>query len=709
MNKTIYININNEQIQSNEELEVLKHDLDSDFFFYLGEKIAKDCKVENENALITDFNIKDNEEDYKQIIAQWNELKNILFSEESEGKFELTLPSGYTHWLRYNEKYNTVYDRNFSHGEQAVITIDLKELYEDSVEDLQRKILRKLQRDDLYLEIDEIVFNDDAVTRKSPIILTIKEKYEGVGFKSYKKWLQDNDEKQQVCAKCKKNPCECNINPILSDSFFPYKGFTLGETLMNDFEDDSIDDGSVIQYYLDNGVLLLGATEGEVFLAAMVASLSSNGKLPKEWCNLLGCRFGTFREKCRRALNEKGFEIILDEDAEIVVVSPSKKYRIHLAFDVNSSKFVAILITLNACPYCHSSSFALRKINAEAQMHISYCTDCDESYLPFEVESEELDDAEDNEKPNCPNCSSDDVDDDGSDYLQYTCNDCGHNWGHDDTVECPECGSDDVENDGTDNMQYECNACGHMWGDCEDDDDFDDDADDYIPLHCPNCGSPFIDVDGSDYLQFTCNECYHNWGHDDTVECPECGSDDVENDGTDSMQYKCNSCGKIWGDYEYDDDTDNAGNQMSEYIESFDVIIGKSTKYDVLRKGGVLVNPDTGYGEYKMPNNIKVFFFNNNYTINHIAVHKEAANNIPTFYKQLGFYWGMPEYEFKQLFEGLGFYNVGKYDFKPEEIHAFKRCEKYNCTIKLSVQYDWRLGGMWDFSIDCYPPHVKCD
>ena len=188
--KSLYININNEQIQSNEELEVLNYDLDSDFFFYLGEKIAKGCKVENENALITDFNTQDNEENYKQIIAQWNELKNILFSEECEGKFELTLPSGFTHWLRYNEKYNTVYDRNFSHGEQAVITIDLEELHEDSVEDLQRKILRKLQRDDLYLEIDEVVFNDDAVIRKSPIIRTIKEKYDRIRFKAYEKWQE---------------------------------------------------------------------------------------------------------------------------------------------------------------------------------------------------------------------------------------------------------------------------------------------------------------------------------------------------------------------------------------------------------------------------------------------------------------------------------------------------------------------------------------
>ena len=106
-------------------------------------------------------------------------------------------------------------------------------------------------------------------------------------------------------------------------------------------------------------------------------------------------------------------------------------------------------------------------------MHISYCTDCDKSYLPFEVESG-LDEVEENETPSCPNCSSDDVDDDGSDYLQYTCNGCGHNWGHDDTVVCPECGSDDVENDGTDNLQYECNACGHMWGGCDDEEDDDE-------------------------------------------------------------------------------------------------------------------------------------------------------------------------------------------------------------------------------------------
>lgn len=76
----------------------------------------------------------------------------------------------------------------------------------------------------------------------------------------------------------------------------------------------------------------------------------------------------------------------------------------------------------------------------------------------------------------CPKCGSDNIEDDGTDYLQYICKECGHNWGHDDTEECPECGSDDIENDGTNYIQYECNNCGHIWGDEGDDDDEDNDA-----------------------------------------------------------------------------------------------------------------------------------------------------------------------------------------------------------------------------------------
>ena len=187
--KTLYININNELIQSNDKLEVLKHDLDSDFFFYLGSKIARGCNVENVIALVTDFKNEDKEE-YKQIIAQWNDLKAILFSEKCEGEFGLTLPNGYIHWLKFHSQYVDIYDKNFSQGKSAVISVDLEELYEESVEELQRKILGKLKRDDLYKEIDKIVFNDALVPSTSMIVNSVRKVYSSVSVLSLNEWLE---------------------------------------------------------------------------------------------------------------------------------------------------------------------------------------------------------------------------------------------------------------------------------------------------------------------------------------------------------------------------------------------------------------------------------------------------------------------------------------------------------------------------------------
>lgn len=71
----------------------------------------------------------------------------------------------------------------------------------------------------------------------------------------------------------------------------------------------------------------------------------------------------------------------------------------------------------------------------------------------------------------CPECGSVDIKDEESDYLQHSCNNCSHFWGHNGYVECPECGSDDVEDANTGTLPYTCNVCGHNWGD----DDIDED------------------------------------------------------------------------------------------------------------------------------------------------------------------------------------------------------------------------------------------
>ena len=211
--KTLYVNINNNSISPSEELVVMDYDLIGDFFFYLGEKIGKGCNIQNENALITDFNTSENKQDYDLILSQWNEIKRLLFSEEVTGSVDFELPSGYLHWLRYNENYNHVYEANFSNGGKNSISIDLEDLYVDSVDALQRKILRKIKRDDLYLEIDEIVFNDEAVNRKSRIVRTIKENYDSIGFIKYEKWNKaQNSSDKAMLQDGGDNLCQPKIN-----------------------------------------------------------------------------------------------------------------------------------------------------------------------------------------------------------------------------------------------------------------------------------------------------------------------------------------------------------------------------------------------------------------------------------------------------------------------------------------------------------------
>ena len=77
----------------------------------------------------------------------------------------------------------------------------------------------------------------------------------------------------------------------------------------------------------------------------------------------------------------------------------------------------------------------------------------------------------------CPKCGSDNIEDDATGYLQYTCGNCGHFWGHS-GEECPKCGSDDTEDDNTGNLPYKCNVCGHNWGNDDIDEDEEDDEED---------------------------------------------------------------------------------------------------------------------------------------------------------------------------------------------------------------------------------------
>ena len=559
--KTLYININSEKIGSSDTLDVLEYDLINDFYFVLGEKILATCPVigVDKIKLFTDYIDTDSSAGTDAILEQWSQLKTQLLGESHQLPFTVYLPDSYLSWLKYNG--NPDYCR-LAEKLSSRIEIDLEEFYEDSIDGLKRRILRYLQKEDRYKEIDEVVFNDYAVVRKSAIVRAIKEKYEDIGFISYEKWLRENEEKlhtsPQVCEKCKKNPCECNTR---DNDLFPFQNVVLGET--------SIDAIAVGDKLEDNGFKTVDCADGVNFItnpySDKIVTLHLKEvpvigyEFPKILSEKLGVNWRTSYDECQKELLKRNYTIRLkrkdveidDENCTIIVAdSPNHKYLLEFIFEHSSRRkskayLNQVYVHLKKCPICGEERIY---IVTDEYPFTYQCKNirCGHEWtlIPHDIDNEVG-------TPSCPNCNSDDVEDDGSDYLQYTCNDCGHNWGHDDTVECPECGSDDVENDGTDNLQYECNTCGHMWGD----DEYDDNED----------------------------------------------------------------------EYEYDDnedDTDDEGNEMSEYLEAFGIICGKSSKYDVEQLGGEAW--DSSCEKYWMPQRFNVYFRNNSSFVTHINLTEDT-------------------------------------------------------------------------------------
>lgn len=196
--KTLYINLNGEQVCLSDELIVLPHRLDIDILFYLAEKITFGSNVNEELSTITEFNTPENEVEYKKITKQIDELKDILLNGNIKDCFEFKLPEKYLNWLNYHPNFNTVYNKNFSNGRNSVIFIDLDDLYDNSIKCLQEKILVELSYKNLYKEINEIVFNDNSVKNSSSIIININETLKDIAFITFEQYKKREIKKKQI-------------------------------------------------------------------------------------------------------------------------------------------------------------------------------------------------------------------------------------------------------------------------------------------------------------------------------------------------------------------------------------------------------------------------------------------------------------------------------------------------------------------------------
>ena len=170
--------------------------LDHDFFFYLGEKVANGMSVKNEANLIKDFIIAHPKEK-ELILSQWDNLKKLLLGECSKKTIEFILPKEYVRWLRFSD-YKPIYDNYYSGVETIPVMIDIKDLYEDVINGtmgLFSTTCKKIQEE----SINSIIIDDCIDIETSTFVQKLKKKYPAVKYFSYSEWksIQDEEERER--------------------------------------------------------------------------------------------------------------------------------------------------------------------------------------------------------------------------------------------------------------------------------------------------------------------------------------------------------------------------------------------------------------------------------------------------------------------------------------------------------------------------------
>ena len=189
--KTLYIDINNNPVQNTDEIICVSDNgtLQNAFFYELGCSIISKSGINVPKAqLISSFNSSENADAWAKVIKQWEDLKKILFGDEIEGEFKIHLPKEYMAWLgnHSNQDYSAIYrNKNYDSAREFIITIDVEDFYDEYVNDDFVRLLMKILRENA--KIEQIVFNDNAVTKYSRIVKSIREHFE-VSYLPYEMW-----------------------------------------------------------------------------------------------------------------------------------------------------------------------------------------------------------------------------------------------------------------------------------------------------------------------------------------------------------------------------------------------------------------------------------------------------------------------------------------------------------------------------------------
>ena len=171
--KTLYININGEDIQSNADRHVVGRPEDAlinAFYYELGNEILNGVpgvsKI-SKRDLVLEFKTH-NKDRFDKILDQWTALKKIVLGPNPSGQFGVELPDEYVKWLqdKSDRVYRAIAMSLVNRGRKVNISID--NIYE-AIE----LLLDSIDPDDCS-DCEQFVVNDELVIGQSRLVRDFK-------------------------------------------------------------------------------------------------------------------------------------------------------------------------------------------------------------------------------------------------------------------------------------------------------------------------------------------------------------------------------------------------------------------------------------------------------------------------------------------------------------------------------------------------------
>jgi len=170
-----------------------------------------------------------------------------------------------------------------------------------------------------------------------------------------------------------------------TDDLFPIYGVILGQTTIDDIEDNAedIDIKSEFKSASINDVCFIEIVEEGTIGYAIIGS---DATFPQKWQSSLGLAWGTSCEECKGILMKKGYQIGIYTEgkhslfgnfrSQINVLSENGEYAFQLQFGKKRAGLDLIIISKNhsCCPQCESRDIEMTTNSGLSNKYI--CNNC---------------------------------------------------------------------------------------------------------------------------------------------------------------------------------------------------------------------------------------------------------------------------------------------------------------------------------------------